>query len=82
MKIAVCQSPVTAEIAGNGSAIRELIAGPDGAWVAQCASGESIALAEIERDDPAFNIVLKKARPWRQAARQGDIYRVGSEPTR
>jgi len=29
----------------------------------------------LNRDDPAYDIPLQKARPWRLKARQGDIYR-------
>ena len=35
-----------------------------------------LAIAEIDRDDPALDGALNRARPWRAAARQGDIYRA------
>jgi len=62
-----------AEAAGEGPSG---IAGPDGTWVAQCAPGGRLAVAEIDRSDPAFDIALNRARPWRAAARKGDIYRT------
>ena len=53
------------------------IIGPDGKWVAQCAATPEpgLATAVLNRDDPAYDIPLQKARPWRLKARQGDIYR-------
>ncbi|MAZ16001.1 MAG: carbon-nitrogen hydrolase family protein [Ahrensia sp.] len=54
------------------------IAGPDGKWMAQCAPAGQLAIAEIDRADPAFDIALNRARPWRAAARQGDIYRAAA----
>jgi predicted amidohydrolase len=53
------------------------ILGPDGKWSAQCQpSPESgLAVTVLNRDDPAYDIPLQKARPWRIRARQGDIYR-------
>ena len=41
---------------------------------ATAASG--YATAVLDRDDPAYDIPLKKARPWRAQARQGEIYRA------
>ncbi|MGR9470615.1 carbon-nitrogen hydrolase family protein [Rhizobium leguminosarum] len=53
------------------------IIGPDGNWVARCpASAEpGLTVADIDRDDPLYDIALQKARPWRKRARLGDIYR-------
>ena len=53
------------------------IIGPDGKWVAQCPASPEAGLVtvEIDRNDPAYDIPLQKARPWRMRARQGDIYR-------
>lgn len=53
------------------------IIGPDGAWAAQCPERNETAVITtvLDRDDPAYDIPLNKARPWRQRARQGDIYR-------
>lgn len=54
------------------------IIGPDGGWAAQGPeqSGENaLVTALLDRDDPAYDIPLNKARPWRRRARQGDIYR-------
>lgn len=51
------------------------IIGPDGQWLARCGAGVDIAMAELDRADPRFDIALNKARPWRRAAREGRIYR-------
>lgn len=53
------------------------IIGPDGAYMAQCdtTAAAGLAHAVLDRDDPAYDIPLNKARPWRASARQGDIYR-------
>ncbi|KKC31045.1 carbon-nitrogen hydrolase family protein [Devosia psychrophila] len=58
------------------------IIGPDGNWLARCGDGVDIAVAELDRVDPAFDIALNKARPWRRLARQGQIYRDGPKPPR
>jgi cytochrome c1/predicted amidohydrolase len=53
------------------------IIGPDGEWMVQCAQKPEpdLAVASLDRNDPAYDIPLQKARPWRAKARQGDIYR-------
>jgi predicted amidohydrolase len=53
------------------------IIGPDGEWMVQCAQKPEpdLAVASLDRNDPAYEIPLQKARPWRAKARQGDIYR-------
>ena len=53
------------------------VIGPDGCWMDQCkkTDGNSFALANLDRDDPAFHVPIKLARPWRASAREGDIYR-------
>lgn len=53
------------------------IIGPDGAWAAQSSSSPEpgLAMATLDRNDPAYEIALQKARPWRARARQGEIYR-------
>ena len=63
-----------AQKAGKGPAG---IIGPDGEWMAHCAQTPEpgLVLAELDRNDPAYDIPLQKARPWRAKARQGDIYR-------
>lgn len=52
------------------------ILGPDGKWIAQCQPSlePGLAVTVLNRDDPAYDIPLRKARPWRARARQGDIY--------
>lgn len=53
------------------------IVGPDGKWVSQCVGADEpgFVTAVLDRNDPAYDIPLQKARPWRGKARQGDIYR-------
>lgn len=51
---------------------------PNGDVVARCAGDGSTDLAcvTLDRKDPALAIALTKARPWRAAARSGEIYRA------
>lgn len=53
------------------------IIGPDGKLAASCPAAASPAyvIATLSRDDPAYDIALNKARPWRAKARSGEIYR-------
>lgn len=53
------------------------IIGPDGKWSALCpASATSgYSVSKLDRNDPEYDIPLHKARPWRTAARHGEIYR-------
>jgi|TARA_R110001583_G_scaffold32107_6_gene109936 predicted amidohydrolase len=53
------------------------IIGPDGKWGNLCPASASSGYATsiLDRNDLAYDIPLKKARPWRRKARQGDIYR-------
>ena len=51
------------------------IIGPDGRWMARCGAGVGIAIADLNRTDPRFEVALNKARPWRRVAREGRIYR-------
>ncbi len=53
------------------------IIGPDGKWTARCSQLEEpcLVLTEINRNMPAYDVALNKARPWRRSAKQGDIYR-------
>lgn len=53
------------------------IIGPDGRVIAHCPlSAEAGFVATVlDRANPAYDIALNKARPWRAKARQGDIYR-------
>jgi deaminated glutathione amidase len=56
------------------------IIGPDGKWTARCPASPSscYTVAVLDRDDPAYDIPLQKARPWRAKARLGEIYREKS----
>lgn len=53
------------------------VIGPDGICTAlgPAANVPALAVALLDRDDPAFDGPLNKARPWRSAARAGEIYR-------
>jgi deaminated glutathione amidase len=53
------------------------ILGPDGKWIKRCqgVSEPGFSVTVLDRNDPAYQIPLQKARPWRVRARQGDIYR-------
>lgn len=51
------------------------IIGPDGRWLVRCGAGVDLAVADLDRNDPRFDIALNKARPWRRTAREGRIYR-------
>jgi predicted amidohydrolase len=61
-----------------GYALPASLIGPNGDYIAQCRriSQPDIALARLDRDAPEFDIPLNKARPWRAAARKGEIYAV------
>ncbi|KXG86844.1 carbon-nitrogen hydrolase family protein [Agrobacterium bohemicum] len=63
-----------AQTAGEGPAS---IIGPDGKIVSHCATERrnELAFATLDRNDPVFDIPLKKARQWRREARRGEIYR-------
>jgi predicted amidohydrolase len=53
------------------------VIGPDGAWITHCSEGAepALALATLNREDPAYHVALKLARPWRLKAKAGQIYR-------
>lgn len=51
--------------------------GPDGSVVGTGPQGESgFVVSDLDREAPEWEIPLKRARPWRAKARQGDIYRT------
>ncbi|MGW1343565.1 carbon-nitrogen hydrolase family protein [Kribbella sp. NPDC002412] len=49
---------------------------PDGTYASQLAGKSELTVATIDRDDPALQVPLAHARPWRAAARKGAIYRT------
>ena len=58
-------------------ALSSRIIGPDGSIVASCKNGATdMSIASINPRDPRWDIPCSKARPWRQRARQGDIYKT------
>ena len=53
-----------------------LVIGPDGEVVAETVAGRpGLAAAVLDPQDPRWEVPLRLARPWRAAARRGDIYR-------
>lgn len=52
------------------------ICDPNGDVVAQALRDrrDGLAFAVLDRDEPAYDIALAKARPWRRQARHGKIY--------
>jgi predicted amidohydrolase len=58
------------------TAIRTGVVGPHGYWLTQDAGGDTAAVVytDLDRDDPALDVALNRARPWRATARAGDVY--------
>jgi predicted amidohydrolase len=52
--------------------------GPDCSLLATADTGSMLVVADLDRSDPALNVALNLARPWRASARHGDIYRTGT----
>ncbi|CAA9544302.1 MAG: putative hydrolase protein [uncultured Thermomicrobiales bacterium] len=53
----------------------ELI-GPHGLVLARVDDGADLVVADLDRSDPALDIALNKARPWRALVNAGDFYRA------
>ncbi len=53
------------------------IVGPDGYWITQCTrdAEPDLTLVQLNRSMPQYEVALNKARPWRQIARDGNIFR-------
>jgi predicted amidohydrolase len=48
---------------------------PNGQFAARCRAGRSgMIIQDLDRSAPDLDIALTKARPWRRAARTGEIY--------
>jgi len=47
---------------------------PDGTYQATVIPAADLTLTTIERDTPAYDIPLTKARPWRTTALKAAIY--------
>lgn len=60
----------------EGTRLPSAILGPDGGIVAESAlnAGPDPLVATLDRDAPAYEVALRRARPWRAQARAGDIY--------
>jgi predicted amidohydrolase len=52
------------------------VIGPHGNWLDRCpAEGTAdLVCVDLDRTDPALDMALNKARPWRKLARAGEIY--------
>lgn len=49
--------------------------GPDGSELARCRPGRAqVLVTPVDPGDPAWEIPLRRARPWRAEARKGGIY--------
>ena len=53
------------------------VIGPHGTRLADCPAADRPALAcvDLDRTDPALDLALNRARPWRGISREGGIYR-------
>lgn len=53
------------------------ICGPEGDPITQAVqkNSDAFAVADLDREDPAYEVALARARPWRAKAREGGIYR-------
>jgi len=51
------------------------VIGPNGHLVSTVSDSEGTAFGDLNRDDPAFDIALHKARPWRASATSGAFHR-------
>ncbi|MCO5999358.1 carbon-nitrogen hydrolase family protein [Actinoallomurus rhizosphaericola] len=52
------------------------VIGPHGYRLGSCTAdgAPGLVCVELNRDDPALDVALHKARPWRARARAGDVY--------
>jgi hypothetical protein len=50
--------------------------GPHGQVLANAGNDQMLVVADLDRTAPDLHIAINLARPWRAAARQGDIYRT------
>jgi predicted amidohydrolase len=58
-----------------GNRFSAILIGPDGHVLATAeGNGDALIVGKIDRSNPQFDIALNKARPWRAAARSGEIY--------
>ncbi|WP_428991104.1 carbon-nitrogen hydrolase family protein [Methylocapsa aurea] len=58
-----------------GNRLSACLIGPDGHVLAKAeGNGDALIIGKIDRSNPQFDIALEKARPWRAAARSGEIY--------
>ncbi|MEV0271216.1 carbon-nitrogen hydrolase family protein [Hamadaea sp. NPDC050747] len=55
--------------------MRSAIYGPDGGHLVSVASADVPAVVTLDRDAPAVEMAMKRARPWRAEANRGEIYR-------
>jgi predicted amidohydrolase len=50
------------------------VIGPNGACLSQSGATPGLVLSQLDRGEAAFDVALDKARPWRRAAREGQVY--------
>jgi predicted amidohydrolase len=55
--------------------LRSELIGPHGEPLAQAGDGEELVVADLDPADPALDIPLTKARPWRALVNAGNFYR-------
>lgn len=61
--------------AGCASAMPSAVVGPHGYLLGRARpDGPDVVCVDLDRDDPALDVALNRARPWRATARAGEIY--------
>ncbi|MFE2374522.1 carbon-nitrogen hydrolase family protein [Streptomyces sp. NPDC059398] len=59
------------------SAMPSGVVGPHGYWLGRCTTDgkQGLVCVDLDRTQPGLEFALNKAGPWRQSARNGEIYR-------
>lgn len=60
----------------TSSFIKSALIGPDGENLNQVEDDEGVMFAELDRDDPRFDIALNKAKPWRASVTTDPRYQT------
>jgi predicted amidohydrolase len=77
-----CWASVSQAVASSDGTPSQVV-GPDGTVVAIAAAGNpQLLLCDVDRADPRWHVPLNLARPWRETAREGGIYRARAAPAR
>lgn len=58
----------------TGHLMRSELIGPNGAHLAQMATGADLVIGGLDRQAPDLQVALTLARPWRASALAGEIY--------